>query len=365
MSYGIYTIAMFSVIADHLKGKASIELNIQGWFHYPSFHMPLFMFSAGYFFKIKNINYTCDYIIRKFRRLILPIYIYNIFYGFYIQFLKKLGFRNNIRPFTFRIIFIEPLGGCGFQHIHPSWFSSSLFFVEMYNITKRKLISYIKKEQHESIYFMIDGFISSVSVILANKGYNKFILSIHILRFLHLNIYYQFGILFRKHLELFFKNIKTDLYYLFIFMHKLCIHIYYAKMPVFFYGGNYYFNYSPYTVIIVSILGILFWLRTAEVIEPILGNNFYINIIADNTFSIMMNHFLAIDIVKACFYFISQKTKYCKDFDLNRYYSMDFSYIYIPYNILQIGIIYILNCFFLPIIIQKIINKIKNKIFKI
>ena len=79
----------------------------------------------------------------------------------------------------------------------------------------------------------------------------------------------------------------------------------------------------------------------------------------------MMNHFLAIDIVKACFYFISQKTKYCKDFDLNRYYSMDFSYIYIPYNILQIGIIYILNCFFLPIIIQKIINKIKNKILKL
>ena len=84
----IYTIAMFSVIADHLKGKASIELNIQGWFHYPSFHMPLFMFSAGYFFKIKNINYTCDYIVRKFRRLILPIYIYNIFYGFYSIFEK-------------------------------------------------------------------------------------------------------------------------------------------------------------------------------------------------------------------------------------------------------------------------------------
>lgn len=49
----IYAIGIISVVADHLKGKGSIELNIQGWFPYSSFHMPLFMFSAGYFFKKK------------------------------------------------------------------------------------------------------------------------------------------------------------------------------------------------------------------------------------------------------------------------------------------------------------------------
>ena len=70
----IYSIAMMSVIASHLKGKGSIELNIQGWFDYTTFHMPLFMFSAGYFFKVNNINNTFAYIIRKFKRLILPIY---------------------------------------------------------------------------------------------------------------------------------------------------------------------------------------------------------------------------------------------------------------------------------------------------
>ena len=61
----IYTIGILSVIASHLVGKGSIELNIQGWFNYNTFHMPLFMFSAGYFFKNKNVNYAWIYIKKK------------------------------------------------------------------------------------------------------------------------------------------------------------------------------------------------------------------------------------------------------------------------------------------------------------
>ena len=91
----IYTISILSVIAEHLRGKGSIEFNIQGWFPYSSFHMPLFMFSSGYFFKKNNVKYSTIYIIRKFKKLILPIYIYNFFYGFYNQFLKNIGFNNN------------------------------------------------------------------------------------------------------------------------------------------------------------------------------------------------------------------------------------------------------------------------------
>ena len=86
----VYFIAMLSVISSHCNGKGSIELNIQGWMNYRSFHMPLFMFAAGYFFKNKNINNTFDYISRKFKKLILRIYLYNLFYGFYLQILKMI-----------------------------------------------------------------------------------------------------------------------------------------------------------------------------------------------------------------------------------------------------------------------------------
>ena len=194
----VYAIAMISVIAEHCRGKGSIELNIQGWFNYSSYHMPLFMFSAGYFFKSRNINHTSEYIYKKFKKLIFPIYTYNFFYGIYEQILKKLGFQSsNMRSFSFIIIFIEPLGGCGFKYIKPSWFSSTLFYVEVYNILKRKLIDILRIKCHESIYLIIDLVISYNSINLSNRGLNKKTIHIHILRFLHLNIYYEFWNIFQ------------------------------------------------------------------------------------------------------------------------------------------------------------------------
>lgn len=355
----IYCIAMMSVIASHCEGKGSIELNIQGWFNYCSFHMPLFMFAAGYFFKGKNVNRTLSYLKNKFKRLIAPIYYYNLFYSFYIQFLKKKGFYININPFTFKNIIIEPLNGRGSRNINPSWFSSTLFFVEAYNIIKRKIIFFFNISIHESIYFIIDLFFSYYSVIFSNKGYNQLNRHIYILRFMHLNIYYQLGIIYNKHLEFIIKKIRNDIYFVNIFILKLCFHLYYSNQPCFYYGASQYYNYSPFTVIIISILGILFWVRISEILLPSIGNSFYMNIVADNTFSIMINHIFALDIVKTIFAYISKNTRFCKGFDWKKFYSLDVTYFFIPNNVLQSGIIYFLSCLIIPIIIQKILNKLK------
>ena len=360
----VYTIAMLSVIAEHCRGRGSIELNIQNWFNYSSYHMPLFMFSAGYFFKTKYVEDTINYIIKKFKKLIFPIYIYNIFYGLYIQLKKINGFKDNIRPFSLGIVFLEPLGGSGFRHITPSWFSSSLFFVELYNIIKRKIIKLLKIELNESIYLIFDVFISYNSILLSNKGYNRIILYMHILRFLHLNIYYEAGIFFKKYLEKPLNLVRNDIYIIIIFSIKLCFHLFYSKVPAFFYGRCIYDNYPPFTVITISLIGIAFWIRISDILEPSFGQNYYVNIIANNTFSIMINHLLAFDIVRSIFAFISKTTKYCKDFNYDRYYSKDSSYIYIPNNVLQSGIFYFLSCLIIPIIIQKILNKIKKIILK-
>ena len=58
-------------------------------------------------------------------------------------------------------------------------------------------------------------------------------------------------------------------------------------------------------------IGIFFWMRFCEIFEPILGKNFYINIIADNTYSIMINHSLSQDIIRTIFFFINSVTFIC------------------------------------------------------
>jgi fucose 4-O-acetylase-like acetyltransferase len=355
---------MCIVIADHCRGLGTIEFNLQGWFNYNSFHMPLFMFAAGYFFKDSNINNTKIYIFKKFKKFIIPFYLYNIFYGLYIQIKKKFGFKNS-KNFCFNTIFLEPLRGEGFIYIKPAWFSIDLFYVEIYNILKRKLVSLFKIELYEFLYFIVDFIFSYFMVYYSNKGYNNIIYYKVILRFMHLNIYYQLGIFYRKTLEKYCKKINNDIYFIFIFFIKLCIQLYYKREIVFYYQGAYYFNYPPFIVITVSYLGIAFWLRISEIFEPVLGKSYYINLIADNTYSIMMNHFFSFEIIRFIFFIINKYTKYCKDFNLKNYFNMNHTYIYIPNKIKQIGIIYFLNCFFFPVIFKKINNSLKRKFINI
>ena len=239
----LYSIGIICVIDSHLQGKASIELSIQDWFPYRSFHMPLFMFSAGYFFKEKNVLNSCKYICRKFKKLIVPIYLYSFFYGFLISLMKQFKFAIIIKPFTLRNIFIESLGISKILFIAPSWFSSTLFFVEIYNILKRKAFTKLKTGLSEFIYFIIDTFISVISVNLSNKGYNNKSLYRYILRFTHLNIYYQYGIFFKKYLESFIKKMKTDFLFACIFGLKLIYHIYFQKFL--------YFNIQGQNIIII------------------------------------------------------------------------------------------------------------------
>ena len=78
----------------------------------------------------------------------------------------------------------------------------------------------------------------------------------------------------------------------------------------------------------------------------------------------MINHFFALDIVRFIFAFISINTKYCKNFNFKRFYSLEPFYIYLPNNVLQSGIIYLLSCLIIPIIIQKIINQFKHYMLK-
>jgi len=229
---------------------------------------------------------------------------------------------------------------------------------------KRKALFFLSIDPHESIYFVIDFIFSYYCVIFSNKGYNKGYPCIDILRFVHLNIYYQLGIFYKKNLEYLIEKIRNDIYFITIFAIKLSYHLYYSKEPCFYYGMSEYYSYNPFTVIIISTLGILFWIRISTILVPSIGKSFYVNIIANNTFSIMINHLLALEIVSDIFALLSKNTKYFKNFDFQRFYSLKGFYIYLPNNVLQSGIIYFLSCLIIPIIIQKIINQFKSIILK-
>jgi len=131
----------------------------------------------------------------------------------------------------------------------------------------------------------------------------------------------------------------------------------------FYYGASDYYNYSGLSVFIISFLGIMFWMRFSEIFESVLGKNYYINIIADNSYSMMINNVLANNMITTMYFFISKYMNYCQSFNKEKFFNYDHKYIYILNNrVRQLGIINVLNGFSNNF--EKIINKIKKYILE-
>lgn len=74
----LYVIGIISVVVGHTGEGVSLFYE---WFTPYSFHLPLFMFASGYLYKENSIDNVSFYIKRKFINLIIPLYLWNIFYG--------------------------------------------------------------------------------------------------------------------------------------------------------------------------------------------------------------------------------------------------------------------------------------------
>ena len=81
-------LGIFFVADGHLNNS---YLDIGGLIPYYSFHMQLFVFISGYFCREEQERFA-SYGIRKFKRLMLPYFAWNLVYGILAAFLRGYGF---------------------------------------------------------------------------------------------------------------------------------------------------------------------------------------------------------------------------------------------------------------------------------
>lgn len=85
----LYALAIIMVLTGHSKG-GGISLMFD-WFPVQPVHLCIFMFASGYFYKQKSEENVCGYIWKKIKRLIIPMYIYNLGYGILGQIISVNG----------------------------------------------------------------------------------------------------------------------------------------------------------------------------------------------------------------------------------------------------------------------------------
>lgn len=354
----LYAIGMFLVVANHC-GDGAFSLFYE-FFPAYAFHMGLFVFCSGYFYKESAENGIGRYILKKIKSLILPMYLWNFVYALIAQILTLRGFSFGAGV-TINQLLLMPLYN-GHQYVYnlPTWFIFPLFTVEVFNVFFRKLLSPIKGHVKEIVYVCVAIILGMLGIYLSVNGLNNG-WGLIITRMLCFIPFYCVGYFYKTTLEE-KDNFPNVLYFGIVIFAELAIIIYKGGTLSWEQSWSRYaeFNAWPF---VVGFLGIAFWLRIARILEPVVGKSRSINLIADNTFSIMVNQFLGFMLVKSIFAFCyKHSNSLFSDFNWNEYHT-NIWYYYLPKGLFQTRIIYIVVSIVLAIFIQKTVDYVKMKIF--
>ena len=307
----LYFIGIILIVANHVGG-GGVSL-MYNWFPAYSFHLGLFMFCSGYFF-INNKNKSSKEIIKKkIKKLIIPLYGWNLVYGIIITILHQFGIKFG-GDFTLENLLLLPIyDGHQFILNLAAWYIPTLFLVEIINIPVLKFLNK-KNNKFYYLYFILSILIGFLGVHLAMEGYNKewWLLLVRMLYFIP---FFALGMLYKVKLQE--KDTSKNTTYFSIVLILTLVTIY-------MFGGTK--SYTPswcsdfdniYRPFITGFLGIAFWLRMSKVLIPILKDSKLVSKISNNTFAIMMHHITGFFLLNTFFAFLAKFTNLINNFDFN------------------------------------------------
>lgn len=352
----LYAFGMIFVVMGHCSGGGFSVL--YEFFPPYAFHLGLFAFCSGYFYKEKAEKTPGQYILKKIKSLVIPLYLWNAVYACIVTLLSFKGFTIGAGVSVYKL-FIEPIwSGHQFVYNLGGWFIIPLFMIEVFNVFFRKLFRVIQGNKKEIFIFSLYVAMGIGGIYLASIGYHTkwWLVLVRMLYFLP---FYGAGILYKKVLER-YDVLNNIVYFAIILCAELCIIYFYNGTPGYSQAWCNNFNDGPILPLVVGFLAIAFWLRVARVLEPAIGHSKCINLIADNTFSIMINQFMGFMLVKVIYAILYKLTPFCSDFSMELL-KTDIGYCYIPKGIGQMKILYVVAGIVFPILVQQGINKVKKK----
>ena len=166
----LYAFGIVLVLCAHADGGAISIL--KEWFPYDGTYLTLFAFASGYLFRNASEEHIGKYILKKAKKLLIPLYLYNFAYAILVGLSRLKGFEIGEDP-SFYSIFILPItNGHQFLYNMGGWFIIPLFMIEIFNILIRKLLGFCKPSEKEWVVFLTDLVLGIIGNILASKGYN-------------------------------------------------------------------------------------------------------------------------------------------------------------------------------------------------
>ena len=375
MTFGILSsLAIIMVVAGHIGYSI---MTVGDLFPYYSFHVPLFMFISGYFYRDSEEEHPFLYIKKKVRRLLVPYLIWNLVYGIVAWAMRAAGFSMG-DPISFRTLFIAPfLHGYQFIYNYAAWFVPVLFIIEVLNLSARLVLRRIR----ESISKLIVGqsgskagtdleFLTEWIMLIGSLivGMTTVWLAIggHVWgnykapgRILFLFPCFQMGQFYYKKLE------KHDTlgnlpYFVIVIGIQVLLNVccYGLAFSAVWCTG---FANGPVIPYVTVMSGIAFWLRIAKVLTPTVGESGVVRYVGRNTYAVMMHHVMVFMLIKAIIAGVASSTGLCADFDFEQFYT-NIDYLYLVNGVEQFKMVYLAAGMALPLGLQYVLCRFRERV---
>ncbi|MCR5799081.1 MAG: acyltransferase family protein [Lachnospiraceae bacterium] len=350
-------IGIVLIILGHLNFGI---LEFGGLFPYYSYHVMIFVFVSGYFYKKEDEKNILGLVKRKAKRLLLPYMITNLLIGIIVSLLHRAGiiFGGRLTPVT---LFVEPFtDGHQFMLNAPAWFIPALFLLELFNVIARKVLGYVKAD-NEYVIFVIYFLLGIACVILSQRGsiYDYYRIPGRIMLMAPV---FQAGRLYAAKLER-FNNlgiIGNGIYFTIILILNLilCKTMAGLGFSVAWVNG---FNNNPFIPFVTSFTGIALWLKISQILARIDLKNGFADYMGRHTGYICIFHLAASFALNSLLAFLHTKGS-LDGFDMTLYKG-DVYYAYVPAGADAFKLIYLAVCIILPIVFCLLYDKVAS-IFK-
>lgn len=324
---------------------------MSGLFPAYQFHVPLFLFISGYFYRPSHEQAPGHYLAIKALKLLVPYFVWNLVYGLAAQWLRGHTGMTIGDSVSFYTLVVQPfVDGHQFMYNLAAWFVPALFLAEVAYLFLRRCLRGTLF-QWEGPFLLLCLATGCISVWIWNTGVVPHWL-LPVGRTLFFLPCLQLGRMYRAHWEK-RDTLSNGWYFLFVVggqMLLLCfardtgISAAWMRFP----GGA----LAAYLGI---ILGIAFWLRVCRILSPALARNPLVLDIGRHTYDIMIHHLVAFFFVKGIFFGI-WRLGWCSDFDKTAF-ATDFWYYYLPGGQEWFFWAYVAAGVLLPLVLRRILNR--------
>lgn len=352
----LYGFGILFVVLSHCDGGGFQMLS--NWMNFGAFHLGIFVFGSGYFFRGGKVERPLRYFWGKVKKLLLPLWLWNLFYGLVALLMGVCGF-TFAKEFSLKNLLLFPICSQDLYVLNlGSWFVFPFFMVQLLYGVGKLLLDRLGKpgitDRILQLAFLAAG---AVGVCLAGR------LSLEesvypIFRILYFMPFYGAGMLYRDFAENRFLKLSPWICLGGCLLISLLLNSHFGR-TVYAIPASCGYPFGVAATYLAGFTGILFWLKVSQLLAEGYRLCKPLAALGRSTWEIMIHQFAGIMAVKCFFAGCNLLFGWFGDFDRNAFLG-DIWYLYRPFGVEEYAFCYVLGAFGAAFLIKWLVKKVKG-----